>query len=163
MRVAFVSDFHYPGRCEKLILLEELQRENPDLIIGLGDYTEEVVIEALKSIAPFKGVKGNVDGSSVNLPNKLVITVDELKICAFHSSEIYPRGDVCRIYHFWKDEKPDIIAFGHTHRLYIGYVENVLLINPGSFNGVPSGEGTALPPSFVVLDTERSEIKVVRK
>ncbi len=158
MKIAVVGDFHYPDRCGKLILLDRLKKEKPDLIIGTGDYTDEKVIEVLESIADFKGVKGNVD--YLDLPKEIVTNIKGWKIAVFHSSEIYPRGDLHQIFFRWRKENPDVIIFGHTHIPHFSFMDGVYFLNPGSFNGIPSGEGLKTNPSFAVMKIGKRNIDV---
>ncbi len=160
MRIAVVGDFHYPQRCSSLILLEELKKVEPELIIGTGDYTSQSVIKELEKLTEFKGVCGNVDDAEINLPPRLELEIKGWKIAVFHSNEIYPRGDPYGIYAFWKDKKPDIILFGHTHKPFFCFMGDCYLLNPGSFNGVISGEGVLPNPSFAVLEIEKESLNV---
>ncbi len=135
LKIAVVGDFHFPFRSKELILIDELEKEEPDLIIGTGDYSTEEVIERLREISQFVGVKGNTD--HLDLPESLLLKKKGFKIGVFHSSEIYPRGDLHQIYHRWIEKKPDIIIFGHTHIPLFTLMGKTYMINPGSFNGVP--------------------------
>lgn len=160
MLIAIVGDFHYPERAQSLELLDELEKISPDSIIGTGDYTVEKVLDTLEKIAKFKGVKGNVDSLEIDLPKKLLLEVKGFKLAVFHSKEIHPRGDFHAIYAFWKAEKPDFIIFGHTHKPTFAFMQNCYLINPGSFNGVVSGDGSRAYPSFALLELRRKGFRV---
>ncbi len=160
MLIAIVGDFHYPERSEKLELLEELEKISPDLVIGTGDYTIQKVIDKLEKIAKFNGVIGNVDSAEIDLPKKLLLELKGFRIAVFHSKEIYPRGDLHAIYAFWRKEKPDFIIFGHTHKPCFAFMQDCYLLNPGSFNGVISGDGSQAWPSFALLEFERKSFRV---
>ena len=160
MLIAIVGDFHYPERNKNLVLLEELEKTSPDLIIGTGDYTIRKVINVLEKISKFKGVCGNVDTAEIELPKTLLLNIKGFKIAVFHSKEIYPRGDLYGIYNFWKEENPDFIIFGHTHKPCFAFMENCYLINPGSFNGVISGDFSQAYPSFALLTLEKNYFRV---
>jgi putative phosphoesterase len=160
MKIAVVGDFHCPERCPKLLLLEELKKEKPELIIGTGDYTTQEVIEKLSEIAEFKGVLGNVDSAEIDLPRHLLLEIEGMKIVVFHSKEIYPRGDIHAMYAKWKDENPDLVIFGHTHKPFFSFLGGVYFLNPGSFNGVISGEGERTLPSFAILDIKKEKLNV---
>ncbi len=165
MKICVVGDFHYPSRSDSLKLLKELEGENPELIIGTGDYTIREVIERLERIAKFTGVRGNVDSEEIELPDFLELEIKGWKIIVFHSNKIYPRGDVGKIYEKWRERKPDVIIFGHTHvpffsSLCCADAHPTYFLNPGSFNGVASGEHAKGMPSFAVLEVEENEISV---
>lgn len=160
MLVAILGDFHYPERSSRLELLEELEKANPDLIIGTGDYTVRKVIDKLEGVAKFKGVKGNVDSGEIDLPKTIFFELKGFKVAVFHSKEIYPRGDLHAIYSFWKEQNPDFIIFGHTHKPCFSFIHDCYLINPGSFNGVVSGDGSKAFPSFAILEIEKGDFKV---
>ncbi len=160
MLIAIVGDFHYPERSSRLELWEELEKLAPDLIIGTGDYTVRKVVEKLEKIARFKGVRGNVDGAEIELPEKLLLELKGLRVAVFHSKEIHPRGDLHAIYAFWKEHAPDFVIFGHTHKPCFAFMQNCYLLNPGSFNGVVSGDGSQAYPSFALLELERKSFRV---
>ncbi len=165
MLICIAGDFHYPQRSEKLELLEELEKVSPDLILGTGDYTIRKVIDLLEKISKFKGVKGNVDSEEIELPKYLELELKGVKIVVFHSKEIYPRGDVYQIYTKWKEKKPDLIVYGHTHKPDFSFLNGTYLLNPGSFNGVESGDSSKAMPSFAVLEINKNsfEVKFINK
>ncbi len=160
MLVVIVGDFHYPERSSRLELLEELEKSSPDLIIGTGDYTVQKVIDKIERVAEFKGVRGNVDTEEIDLPKTLLFELKGFRIAVFHSKEIYPRGDLHGIYAFWKEQNPDFIIFGHTHKPCFAFIHDCYLINPGSFNGVISGDGSQAHPSFAMFEVRKNRFEV---
>lgn len=162
MKIAILGDIHFPGRADDLPddFFEMIIEEDPDLIVYTGDLDSEETLRAIKSLGKKTLiVKGNVD--YIDLPEKEIIEVENIRILVFHSSEIKPRGDPKKILKVAKEEGCDIVIFGHTHLPLLKFMDGVLLINPGSSTGVISGEGIIPPRSFVILDIiERNFIEV---
>lgn len=118
--------------------------KNVNLIIHVGDIERLEFMQKLERIAPFFGVKGNMDYGEIekNLPAGLLLKVYNWKIGIVHSPLSFWLGS-----HFnqvqeivaeklAKKEGFDILIFGHTHHPYLKEIEtdkkNILLFNPGS-------------------------------
>ena len=118
--------------------------KNVNLIIHAGDIERLEFMQKLERIAPFFGVKGNMDFGEIqkSLPAGLLLKVYNWKIGVVHSPLSFWSG-----VHFnqvqevvaeklAKKEGLDILIFGHTHHPYLKEIEtdnkNILLFNPGS-------------------------------
>lgn len=98
-----------------------------------------------------------------NLPEKIMTTIENLKICIVHGSPKNPiweyiyEEDVSE--EFVKDLDCDILAMGHTHAPFIKRLKNNLVINVGSVGQPRDGINKA---SFAVFDTEKYDVKIIR-
>jgi len=137
IRVAIISDTHVGQRVENLSreLLEELAR--CDVIVHAGDYTNYKTVQELSGITKsFFGVAGNMDDeiTQQKLPQTLTFEISGLTFGLMHGSGS-PWGISKRIYEAFKEPRPRVIVFGHSH---IPLEENrgsSLILNPGSTSG----------------------------
>ena len=134
MKIGVISDTHIPVK-EKEVpkkILDEFK--NVDMIIHAGDLVDLSVLSQLKAVCPdVRAVWGNMDPESVrnNLPDKLIFKGGNYKIAVMHGVGA-PAGLVHVLTEAFKDEKPDIIIFGHSHEAFNEKIRGVLFFNPGS-------------------------------
>ena len=160
MKIGLISDTHIPNRAKRIPqeFLDWFIDENVDMIIHCGDVTSKESLKPLQKITEdIKVVRGNSD--YYDYPKELLLSVDDWKIYVFHSSDVYPRGDVYQLYKRGIEKKVDIVIFGHTHIPFFTKVENIFLINPGSATGVWSGEVENTPKSVAILELKKKSIK----
>lgn len=134
MKIGIISDTHIPKNAKELPSVIFDHFKNVDLILHAGDITELSVIDELSKITPnIQAVIGNMDPSSNQavLPMKKIINADGVKIGLIHGWGS-PTGIKNRLFDEFKNDKPDIIVFGHTHQPEKININNVLFINPGS-------------------------------
>ena len=149
MKIVILGDIHYPSRTDSLEFLDVVKEEKPDLIIATGDYTEEEIIKELKSIAKFLGIKGNCD--YVELPSEICTEILNKKVLIIHSHE-FGRGNINGLVEYGKKLGVEVIVFGHTHKPYLGYIDGILLLNPGSISGAYPGDHSKVPKSYIVIE-----------
>jgi hypothetical protein len=129
MKIGVISDTH-ARHCSQLPqnLLKAL--EKVDLIVHAGDIVTMDVIRGLETLAPVRGVCGNMDYPEVKVafPDRQVLELEGKKIGLVHGSggpwEIEKR--VRQIF-----SGVDVIIFGHSHVPMNNSVGGVLLFNPG--------------------------------
>jgi hypothetical protein len=130
MKIGVISDTH-ARHCSQLPqnLLKAL--EKVDLIVHAGDIVTMDVIRGLETVAPVKGVCGNMDLPEVRLAftEKLVIEIGGRKIGVMHGS-----GGPAGLENLVRQAFPevDIIIFGHSHIAVNKTLDGVKLFNPGS-------------------------------
>ncbi len=138
-----------------------------DWVIHVGDYISENIIMSLKQLKKgcFKGVYGNADTLGVRkiVPERDIFEINGKKIGIIHPSS---GGDYAstlkRVLSSFRNDKVDVIAYGHTHDPTILFYEKILLINPGK--GYLEQNYFGPPTSFAVLyleETLRAEIVIV--
>jgi len=109
-----------------------------DLIIHAGDMCDLPTLKLLKKMAPVKAVQGNMDELALKkeLPLKEIITCGHVKIGVTHghigdSREALKNACAC-----FKDDKMDVVIFGHSHLAMSEQKGQTLYFNPGSPNDV---------------------------
>lgn len=160
MKVGIMSDTHlgkHPGRIDEIVskCFNEV-----DYLIHAGDYKGSKVVEILKRYRNFIGVYGNVDDKSVRklLNEKEIAQIDGYRIGIFHGhGESKTTPD--RAYDKFKDDKVDIICFGHSHQPLIMTKNKILLLNPGS----PTSRRTDRWFSYIILDLQKHSINAQLK
>ena len=129
MKIGVISDTH-ARHCSQLPqnLLKAL--EKVDLIVHAGDIVTMDVIRGLETLAPVRGVCGNMDYPEVKVafPDRQVLELEGKKIGLVHGSggpwEIGKR--VMQLF-----SGVDVIIFGHSHVPMNNSAGGVLLFNPG--------------------------------
>jgi hypothetical protein len=130
MKIGVISDTHARHFSQlPQNLLKAL--EKVDLIVHAGDIVTMDVIRGLETVAPLKGVCGNMDLPEVRLafPEKLVIDIAGRKIGVMHGSG-GPAGLEMLVMQSFPEA--DIIIFGHSHIAVNKMLDGIKLFNPGS-------------------------------
>ncbi|TJX15872.1 metallophosphoesterase [Tissierella creatinini] len=145
MRVIVVSDTH---RSISNFLEKVKTMDKPDLILHLGDYTndgdrieEDLGINVIK-------VKGNGDFASIyNEDEILEIRGKRVFLTHGHNYGVYYSND--RLYYKGLEVEADIVLYGHTHIPEIIQEENMIIMNPGS---PTRPRGRDMKPTFGLLE-----------
>lgn len=152
MKILVFSDSH--GKLETIF--EILKMEEYDLIIHLGDNSDDGIIISNVVDKKVYIVKGNCD--YYDIENKLedLIEINGKKIFISHGHEYDVKNNYDRIYYRGLEIKADLILFGHTHTPYIKKEENIQLFNPGSISLPNIGN----KPSYGIIEIKNSKIKL---
>ena len=107
-----------------------------DLIIHAGDICDIETLKLLKKTAPTKAVQGNMDEAAVKdkLPLKEIIVCGDLRIGVTHGHIGEAREPLKNAIAAFKDDKVDLVIFGHSHNAIYEKVGPTLYFNPGSPN-----------------------------
>lgn len=96
---------------------------------GPGGENAEDILRELGLIAPVFAVFGNTDPVSLSqLSPAIEATIGGLRIHVSHGHELGSPNPAKLLAKY----SADVIVYGHTHRQLITYVDNRLVINPGS-------------------------------
>lgn len=107
-----------------------------DMIIHAGDFTSNQVLDGLRKIGNFVGVRGNMDHTDVwkDLPDKQLIDVEGFKIGVAHPSDGgSPFGTEKKVRALLQEA--DVIIHGHTHISKNRTEGGLTYFNPGSVTG----------------------------
>ncbi len=128
MRIVVISDTH--GKY-KDITNAILSMEKPDMLIHLGDYTDDG--EEISKILgiPIVIVKGNCDLDS-EYKNSELIELKGKKLFLTHGHNYDVKFTLDRLFYKALEMDADIVLFGHTHKPMNNVYDNVLILNPGS-------------------------------
>jgi putative phosphoesterase len=162
MKLGIISDTHITSNTNQDqvdSLINQLKNvfKDVDKIVHAGDVSELFFLKELESIAPVSAVNGNVDNVE-NLEQYANIIVSRYNIGIIH---ILPEN----LEEFMKENKIQILIFGHTHIPLIKGTEfNTLLLNPGSPtkpNVPPQKPGFLKPvarPTVITLNIDEDDI-----
>jgi putative phosphoesterase len=134
MRIGVIADTHV-RRISELpeALISTLVRM--DMVIHLGDFHSEDVVNDLKEIADFHGVQGNHDYHIPGLPEKDLVEVGGKRIGIIHGHGcVFPFGFKWGLVTQFEG-KIDAIMYGHTHSARNIIEDGILFFNPGSVMG----------------------------
>jgi len=183
VRVGLLADTHVPYRAPEIPteVLDALQ--NVDLILHAGDVDEPWALKPLKDLAPVHAVRGNYhlfDHSDAgrSLPEDVELEVEGFQIAMTHGHQIGPSALLWKAWmtfqnlrgewHFPLYDRllirmllrrfpnADVIVFGHTHRFFKTWSDDVLMVNPGAALHT-SYFGAPLVSSVVHLILERGK------
>lgn len=127
-------------------------REQPDTVIHLGDhdYDAELIGREFPQL-PLIRVRGNCDGWS-DTPLTLTIVLGGVRFFLCHGHTYGVKGGLLRAVYAAKENKADILCFGHTHEPLLDETdEETILLNPGSC-------GYGWRPSYAVLTIDGGRI-----
>jgi hypothetical protein len=134
MRIGVIADTHVQRISElPSSLINELTRM--DMVLHLGDFHSEDLVNDLKEISDFRGVAGNHDMHIPGLPEKDLVEVNGKRIGIIHGHGcVFPFGFKWGLMTQFEG-KMDAILYGHTHSVRNTIEEGVLFFNPGSVCG----------------------------
>ena len=133
MKIAVLSDTH-SSSIEELPPKLVSALSEADMILHLGDYVSQGIIDGLEELGLFEGVCGNADPYDIKqvLPDERVLEVGGKRIGMVHGwgspEDLEER--VCARF-----SGVDAILYGHSHRAVSKMVNGVVVFNPGSAIG----------------------------
>ena len=134
MIIGVISDTH-----SFIIPTSVIERfKSVDLIIHAGDICDTATLKLLKKIAPTKAVQGNMDELAIKreLPLKEIIDCGDLKFGVTHGHIGETREALKNAQALFKNDKMDVVIFGHSHQALNEQIGGTLYFNPGSPNDV---------------------------
>ena len=134
MKIGVVSDTHLTDKTQELPknMLDDFK--SADMVIHAGDLVDFSVIERLKKVCPkVIAVYGNMDPFEVRskLPKKEIINVGKFRIGVFHGYGA-SANLIDLLTGIFKNDKVDIVIFGHSHSGLNQEKDGVIFFNPGS-------------------------------
>ena len=125
---------------------------NVEHILHAGDIGRTEIILQLEQLAPVTAVLGNNDAGLDFRETELVHLADRSFLIHHIVDPREPAGVVHRRI---RNDKPDVVVFGHTHKIYNEVRDNILFFNPG-YAGKPRFD---LPRSLALLHCEPTGIR----
>jgi uncharacterized protein len=128
-----MSDTHISKDIYKIDSLLKNHFKDVEIIIHAGDFKNSKVIELIKDRKKFIGVWGNNDGASIRaeIKEKEIIKINGYSIGIYHGHG-EGKSTIDKAYSVFKEDKVDIIVFGHSHQPIIKTINRTLMLNPGS-------------------------------
>lgn len=165
IKIGILSDTHISKDLYKITELLQRYFKDVDLIVHAGDYKTIKVIQLIKEQKKFIGVWGNNDGDSIKeeVKEKEILRINGHKIGIYHGHGQSNKSAIDRAYEIFKNDKVDIIIFGHSHQPIIKTINKTLMLNPGS----PTSKRTEKWYSIIILELEKdfvnAELKLFNK
>ncbi len=147
MKIMIVSDTH---RKHKYLEMALQQVESFDRMIHLGDVEGcEDYIEAIAQ-CPVEFVAGNNDFFTM-LPSEIITQIGPYKALLTHGHYYYVNAGIRDLIKVGKEKQVDIVMYGHTHVPMVEYVDDLIVLNPGSLT-YPRQEGKR--PSYIMMEID---------
>jgi hypothetical protein len=124
MTVGVLADTH--GRLEPAVLRIFA---GAALILHAGDIGTPEVLRALEAVAPVRAVLGNVDDPHL-VGRHPVRCVEDVGVLVTHAIGS-PERLAATVRRAVARERPRVVVFGHSHRMYLAEHAGVLFLNPG--------------------------------
>ncbi|MHB8840594.1 MAG: metallophosphoesterase family protein [Candidatus Aquicultor sp.] len=135
MKALVISDTHAKWQEDIKALQRILEPflDEVDVIIHAGDSVSQLFVDYIKGLKPTYIVAGNMDSTDVanRLPKSLVFELGGYRIGVTHGGGT-KTGLKGRVFDVFKDERVDMIIFGHSHEAYLGKLDGIIMLNPGS-------------------------------
>ncbi|MDL2311137.1 metallophosphoesterase [Peptostreptococcaceae bacterium OttesenSCG-928-C18] len=154
MKIAIISDTH--GSIDNVI--EKIKKHNIDVILHLGDFSDDGRdIGRITDIVTYV-VKGNNDYLATTDNEELFINLGGKNFFITHGHRYSVYRGVDKLLEKAKIVGAEIALFGHTHVFYEEKIDGVWIINPGS----PSYPRYGDSKSIVILDLNIMELERIK-
>jgi len=130
--VGLISDTHIPVRAKSIPKEVFKVFEDAEFILHAGDLVSLSVVDELEQISPVLAVYGNMD--ELDVRNKLP-RMDSFKLFSWKIGVTHDPGTlfgIGKMREIARQNKFDVLVYGHTHRPNAKWDENILFLNPGS-------------------------------
>jgi len=168
MRIGLLSDTHIPEVAQALPPQIVQAFRGVDLILHAGDIYVPSVLDELECIAPVLAARGDDDYHSVladeRVKDRHVLKLEGRTVWLVHESPYYyllasrqARNSSGQKEH----DSPDIVVFGHEHRVIVQRHSGVLFVNPGSptFLNYRFGLGTV---GILDIGSGEAEVRILQ-
>lgn len=128
MRIGVVSDSH-----GDLYMLDKaiVKMGSIDVLVHLGDHYKDILKVNSKYNFELYYVPGNNDYFANGNSEKL-IELGNKRIFLTHGHKYNVNYGLMSLVYRGEEQKADIVLYGHTHKYYSDYCNNIFLLNPGS-------------------------------
>ncbi len=128
MKLGIISDTH--GQIDNRI---HAMFEGVEYIIHAGDVGKEDIIIELETVAPVTVVRGNMDryGRLARSQEFIAKSFGGVRFFVVHDIGS-PDSIKSRLLIPIRKYSPHVVIFGHTHKPFTSYFQDILYFNPGS-------------------------------
>jgi uncharacterized protein len=160
IKIGIMSDTHISKDTYKIDELLKKYLNDADIVIHAGDFKTMKVIELIKARKKFIGVWGNNDGAAIRaeIKEKEILKVNGFKIGIYHGHG-EGKSTIDKAYNMFKEDKVDVIVFGHSHQPIIKTINKTLMLNPGS----PTSKRKERWYSVIILELDKDCINAQLK
>ena len=173
MRIGLISDTHIP-HAEKALPPEVMEAfRGVDLILHAGDICIPSVLDDLESIAPVLAAKGDEEHDITlideRVKKKHILKLEGKTLWLIHDRPYAPISPSW-LPMWWQsktaseqdnNDKPDIVVFGHEHRIVVQHNDDVLFVSPGSptFLNYLQGLGTV---GILYISADNVDVRILQ-
>jgi len=150
MKIGVIADTHIPERAEEIPQQILDAFKGVDMIIHAGDFVNLSVLDKLRTVCKnISAVWGNMDSYEIRekLPEKEIVKIGNFKVGIVHGYGP-PNKLVELVTEIFKEEKIDLIIFGHSHSALNEKKGDILYFNPCS----PTDKIFALYNSYGIIE-----------
>jgi hypothetical protein len=124
-----------------------------DLVVHAGDIGDPDILEQLRSIAPVRAVRGNMDsgGWADSLPERLELEAGNARILMVHDVDAAKLDD--------GQQRYAAVIAGHSHLAEQQSKGGILFFNPGTAG--PARPGRPVSVGVLRIDGDRIESEIV--
>jgi len=167
MRIGLISDTHIAWENKGLPPQVAASFRGVDLIFHAGDIYAHAVLDELEHIAPVLAALGDDDypGPDPRVKERHILVFEGLTLWLVHErpyvlTPLAEQADLTSSERE-KSKKPDIIVFGHEHRVVIERTGGVLYINSGSptLLNYQRGPGTV---GILELNAGKADVHIIQ-
>jgi uncharacterized protein len=167
MRIGLLSDTHVAWENKGLSPQVTAAFEGVDLILHAGDIYTHRVLDELEHIAPVLAALGDDDypGPDLRVKEKHILVLEGLTLWLVHEKpyNLVFREEQAKLNssNGEKREKPDIVIFGHEHRVIIERKSGILYVNSGSptLLNYKQGPGTI---GILELNAGTADVRIIQ-
>jgi len=160
MRVAIIGDTHVPSRAEGIPGWVREEVDRADRTIHTGDFdSERAYDEVVAMTDDLTAVEGNMDPSSLDLPEVATLDVERVRFVVTHGTgdlERYEARVAETVAEHAADDRTTIGISGHTHQRMDQVRAGHRLLNPGSATGASPAPDT----SMMVAEVDGSTVEI---
>ena len=127
--MAVLGDTHLPRRARDIPPSAWRVINSADVVIHTGDVTDGALLGRIGERRPLHAVRGNNDIQLAELPDHLLLDIDDVTVAVVHDSGSAPRRRE-RLRGRWPGARAAV--FGHSHIPLCDDDGDLLLLNPGS-------------------------------
>ncbi|MEK6222024.1 MAG: metallophosphatase family protein [Chloroflexota bacterium] len=148
IKIGVIADTHGRLSSQAIAALDGVSQ-----LIHVGDFDNPKILSEVKTIAPMRAVRGNMDRGdwSDSLPQSEVVTIGEFSLYVIHNLldlDLNPKAAGF-----------DAVIYAHTHTPEVQHRDGVLYLNPGSASFPRS---TPLPSvAILTLNNKKLAAKII--
>lgn len=168
MHIGLLSDTHIPEVAQALPPQIVQAFRGVDLILHAGDIYVPSVLDDLERIAPVVAASGDDDYYSTladkRVESRHILKFEGQTVWLIHENPYYyllASRQAMNTPRQIEHDRPDIVVFGHEHRVTVQHHSGVLFVNPGSptFLHYRRGLGTV---GILDIDSGEAQVRILQ-
>jgi vacuolar protein sorting-associated protein 29 len=161
--ILVVGDLHIPHRAASIPaqFREMFQPGRINTVFITGNCNDKATYDYFRTVAnDVQCTRGEYDDWNKNLPDTIVVEVEDLKIGMIHGHQVVPWGDKDSLAMWQRKLDVDVLVSGATHVNKMFEFDGHLFINPGTITGAYNPFECEVPATFVLMEIKESTVTV---